>query len=450
MKTYALAGLLSIAGVIPSFADGQELDLSGQINLGFRYYTEDGQYSGQGPAGYYPFIGMQLNGAMGVGPGELVFQFDGLSDDANDRSVFNIQKAYYTQSFDSWDLVIGYNVEDWGVSSGRTIVNVLNARDVSDQVGSSGLIGTPMINANFFTGIGTFSAYVLGGDVSNNYGGQATRERGPFPTYGDFATYQNDDELDFALRYSNYFSVGNGSLDFGLSYYQGTNREAVRLPGCVTTSGPVTPAICEQMSTALRNAYEAGTLNPTSVGEIATVLINEFGIAVASEGPNVLAQVPYYQDIQQFGLTAVYAQGNTQFRFEGFVRETDFERFTAGIIGGDHTFYNIAGADGTLILALEYHFDDRSLLQPTTIFDDDAFLGLNYGLNDTNDSRVEFGLFHDLDTSAQLYSLTLSRRIGDRMRAQISASHVEVGSQPDPLTALDGDTFFEFTLSTFF
>jgi hypothetical protein len=36
------------------------------------------------------------------------------------------------------------------------------------------------------------------------------------------------------------------------------------------------------------------------------------------------------------------------------------------------------------------------------------------------------------------------------MRAQISASHVEVGSQPDPLTALDGDTFFEFTLSTFF
>jgi hypothetical protein len=204
------------------------------------------------------------------------------------------------------------------------------------------------------------------------------------------------------------------------------------------------------MSTALRNAYEAGTLNPTSVGEIATVLINEFGIAVASEGPNVLAQVPYYQDIQQFGLTAVYAQGNTQFRFEGFVRETDFERFTAGIIGGDHTFYNIAGADGTLILALEYHFDDRSLLQPTTIFDDDAFLGLNYGLNDTNDSRVEFGLFHDLDTSAQLYSLTLSRRIGDRMRAQISASHVEVGSQPDPLTALDGDTFFEFTLSTFF
>ncbi|MGI3184099.1 hypothetical protein [Nioella aestuarii] len=450
MKTCAIAGLLSVASAIPALADGPVLDLSGQIDLGFRFYTEDGQYSGQGPAGYYPFIGMQLNGGMSVGPGELVFQFDGLGDDANDRSTFNIQKAYYTQSFDNWDLVVGYNVEDWGVSNGRTIVNVLNARDASNQVGGSELIGTPMLNANFFTGIGTFSAYVLGGDVSSNYGGQATRQRGPFPTYGDFATYQQDDELDVALRYSNYFSVGSGSLDFGLSYYQGTNREAVLLPGCVTTSGPVTPAICDQMSTALRDAYEAGTLTPTSVSEIAALLVSQFGIAVASEGPNVLAQVPYYQDIQQVGLTAVYAQGDTQFRFEGYVRETDNERFTAGIIGGDHTFYDFAGTDGTLILALEYHFDDRSVMQPATIFNDDAFLGLYYSLNDPNDSRVEFGLFQDLESSAQLYSLSLSRRIGDRMRAQISASHVETGSQFDPLTVLDGDTFFEFTLSTFF
>lgn len=446
MKKTGLAVATIMVLTAPALADG----FSGQIDLGFRYYTQDGQYPGQASAGYYPFVGLELDGGIELDAGELVFQFSGLLDDANDRSIFNVQKAYYTNSFDGWDLVVGYNIENWGVSSGRSIVNVLNARDTTDQVGGSAFVGTPMINANFFTEIGTFSAYVLGGDVNNNFGDLATRQRGPVPTYGNFAAYETDDELDFALRYSNFFSLGAGSLDVGLSYYQGTNREAVDLPGCVRTSGVITAAVCDQITAAVRANYEGGGSTLASLAEIAPFLVTNFGIGVALEAPNAMALTPYYQDIRQWGLTAVYAQGNTQLRLEGFLRDTEYEDFMAAIIGGDHTFYDVAGTDGTLILALEYHYDDRSLRQPGTVFDNDAFFGLNYSLNDTNDSRVEFGAFYDLDTSAQLFSLTMSRRIGDRMRAQISASHVEAADGRDPLAAVNRDTFFEFSLSTFF
>lgn len=441
---FAAATILALA--TPAVADV----ISGQIDLGFRYYTEDGQYSGQASAGYYPFIGMELDGALEVGSGELVFQFEALSDDANDRSIFNVQKAYYTRSFENWDLVIGYNIENWGVSSGRTIVNVLNARDTTDRVSSSGLIGTPMINANFFTQIGTFSAYVLGGDVQDNFGGAASRQRGPLYTFGEFAAYEEEDDLDFALRYSNFFSVGPGSLDLGLSYYQGTNRESVGLPGCVMASGPITPAICGQITDSVRANYQAGGATLANETDLGAYLLTNFGPAVAAEAPTVVAMTPYYQDIRQWGLTAVYAQGDTQLRFEGFHRETEYEDFMAAIIGGDYTFQDVAGTDGSLILALEYHFDDRGPRQPATVFDNDAFFGLNYSLNDPSDSRMEFGLFYDLDTESQLYSLSLSRRIGDRMRAQFSASHIEATNAQDPLSLINGDTFFEFTLSTFF
>jgi hypothetical protein len=450
MKFGGWAALASFAFATSALADDLPFDLSGQVDLGVRYYFEDGLYAGQSTAGAYPFVGLQLNGGFSVGGGEFVFQFSGLSDEENDRSILNFQKAYYYQAFESWDLVAGFNVENWGISTGRSLVNVLNARDRANQVGGSDLIGTPMVNANFFTDAGTLSFYVLGGEVQDNFGGPASRQRGPLFTDGDFAAYQDDGELDFALRYSNNFYIGENTLDLGFYYYQGTNREAVSLPGCTSTSGAVTSAVCDQITTSIRNLYEAGGTQPLNAAEMTAYLLANFGAAVAAEAGNIIALAPYYQDIRQWGLTAVYAQGNTQLRFEGFLRDTEYESFAAAIVGGDYTFYDFAGGDGTLTFALEYHFDDRSVRQPTSIFDNDAFLGLNFSANDANDTRGEFGLFYDLDTDAQLYTLSISRRIGERFRAELNVNHVEAAGTGDPLSAVDGDSFVSFTLSTFF
>ena len=431
MKRHGIAFATALVLSAPAYAEENKASITGQFDAGYRYYFTDGQYDGQGEAGFYGFVGFQLNGNLEVGSGELVFKFSGLNDDDNDRSLFNVQKAYYTNRFDNWDLVLGYNIENWGVSNGRTLVNVLNARDQTNQVGSIDLIGTPMANANVFSDVGTFSFYVLGGDVQDNFGGQGTRQRGPFYTDDALTVYEDDNSVGLALRFANSYSLGEGSLDIGASVFKGTSREALRYPGC-NPDGSAEP--CGQFNADLRERFLSGDT------------ISQNG----ADTGGITKLTAFYQEITQYGLTAVYANGNTQLRFEGFLREASDETFGAAIVGGDQSFYNFLGGEGTLIVAAEYHYDDRSFRQPVTVFEDDLFFGVNYSANDTNDSQIDFGVFYDLDDASKIYSLSMSRRIGDRARVAINASHISASDPTDQLFSVDGNSFVEFSLSTFF
>lgn len=429
-------GLLFLICATPAWAQEAEFSISGQVDLGLRHYTQDGAFAGQKGSSVDPFAGLRIDGTLAVGSGEAVLQFSHLQDERNDRSFSNLQKAYYTNNFGNWDIVLGYNIEDWGVSSGRTTVNVLNARNQTNQLGRSDRIGTPMVNANVFTDIGTFSLYALGGEVRDNFGGRATRQRGPIFTDDRLTRYEDDDSLDVALRFTKSYTLGDGSLDIGASVYDGTNREAVLLGGCVQADATVSRALCDQANLTVQNAYEAGSTPIES--------------AIAAGIGSLTALTPYYQEIRQYGLTAVYAQGDTQLRFEGFVREASGESFNAAIIGGDQTFYNAFGGDGTLVAAVEYHYDDRSDRQPVTIYDDDLFLGVNYAHNDTSDTKMDFGLFVDLNEASKIYTMSISRRLGDRFRVGLTANHILSDSDTDPLASADNDSYFEMSVSTFF
>ena len=85
----------------------------------------------------------------------------------------------------------------------------MNAKNRTNQVGNSDLIGTPMANANLFTDFGTFSFYALGDSVRGNFGGRATRQRGPFYTDDGLVRYEDSNSPDFALRYTHEFSLGD-------------------------------------------------------------------------------------------------------------------------------------------------------------------------------------------------------------------------------------------------
>ena len=446
-----LASVIALASACPAMAQEAGIDLSGRFDIGVRNYPEDGSWPGMARAGTYPFYGLQLEGGLSYGATEFVFEYSGILDPHTDQSTSNLQKAYLFHAFDSWDVLAGVNIENWGVSSsGRSIVNVLNAQDEVNTITGGSLIGTPMINANVTTDIGTFSAYLLPSEVEDNFGGTASRSRGPLRTEPDLAFYEREEDVDFALRYSNNFPVGAGALDIGVAYFQGSNRDPLLLAGCSGANGLVTEAVCAQITEAFRNDYLAGNAPPGSLEEGAAFVIANFGLAVALDSVPVLAFSPYYQDMRQLGLTAVYANGDTQLRFEGILRDTRFERFGAAIVGAERRFYGLFDPDDEITLAVEYHYDGRGPMQPTTIFEDDAFFGLLYQANDRNATRAEIGLFYDLDTDAQLYSLSASRRIGDRFRAEFNARYIEATGTGDPLAGIDNGTFFEFTLSTFF
>ncbi len=449
-KTSCVLACLFAAPVSAQTSD--YLSLSAETELGARYYFEDGAFFGQSDAGLYPYFGVRLNADLELEDGAIIGEISGLFDDFNERSVLNIQRLYYTSSFDTWDYLIGYNVEDWGVSNGRTIVNVLNSRDRANQVGDSELLGTPMLNANFFTQIGTFSVYALPGNTIENFGGLNSRYRGPLYTDDDLIAYETDNPLNFAVRFTNNYAVGQGALDVGASFYIGADRESVGLLGCNRPGPGVDAATCNAITAASIANFESGNAAPSTQAEIDAFLATNFGPGVAANAVNfgLLASAPYYQDINQFGLTTVYTQGNTQLRFEGFVRNTEFETFSGAIVGGDYTFNDFMGGAGTLIVSAEYHYDNRSTRQPVTAFADDVFLAAAYSANDTNDTRIDASVFIDVDDDAQLFTLGASRRLGDNVSLGMHASHVDAAPSNDPLSFVDDDSFVEFSLSIFF
>lgn len=459
IKNKIVSPVLAATAAVAMFAGAAQaqapLKVSGQIDFGFRFYPEDGTYAGQSSAGNAFFMGGEFNASMGVGPGNFTLQFTALSDDRDGRSNVNLTKAHYTQVFETWDLLVGYNVENWGVAESRSVLNVMNPVNNTDLSFGQDLVGTPMINANFNTSVGTFSAYALVGFEQPYSAQRSSRGRGPFATYNGRATYEEGEgrNLDVALRFTNNYTVGDGSLDFAASYFNGTSRQPVGLPGCGYTFGGVGAATCDSINAAILNAFQGGFPAGTSGGAFWDFLAanaNDANLGAISAIPSV-GFVPYYQKIQQVGISAVYARGDLQFRFEGAYRKPNGEDGSiAAVIGGDYTWSNFAGTDSTLTVAMEYLYDDRDSRQPLAVFENDVFLGLNYMLNDTRDTRFRLGGFYDLDSQAQLYQLSVSTRLNDNMRAELSAVQVVTDGYNDPLAFIRDDNFLELKFSAFF
>ncbi|MCG6901644.1 MAG: hypothetical protein LJE68_03095 [Rhodobacter sp.] len=429
--------------------------LSGQIDFGFRSYPEAGLFAGQSAAGTGFFIGAEVNGHLGLGDGDVTLQFRALGDDRDGRSGLSLTKAHYTRVFDAWDLLVGYNVENWGVAESRSVLNVINPVDGTDLGFGQDQIGTPMINANFATSLGTISAYALVGFVQPKVPGRNTRARAPWPTFNSRAVFQegNGRNLDVALRFSNNYTLGQGAVDIAASYFNGTSRTAVGLPGCGQPSALVPAVACDTINAVVLEAYENGALAGTSSQAIIDQLagrLDKATLRALSSLPSV-GFIPYYQKVQNFGLSAVYARGDLQLRVEGAYRKPKGENGSfAAVVGGDYSWSGFAGGDGTLTLAVEYLYDGRDARQPAAIFDNDMFLGLNFLMNDTRDTRLQLGGFYDLDTHAQLYQFGLSTRLNDHVRAELSASHARTTGFNDPLAFLGDDTFIELKFSAYF
>lgn len=450
-KIVAAVGLTFLAS--PAVSQDLPLTVSGQFEYSLRNYLQDGLYIGQSDAGTAFNLGVQLNADLDVGPGSATLQYRGFFDKENGRHFNNLQKAYYLTNIGSGDLLIGFNIEDWSVSESSSLVNVLNAQNEAESVSSGDLIGTPMINANFNTGFGSLSAYITFGEVYDNFGDGNSRGRSPLFTQEDRAFYEADDKPDFALRWANNYTLGNGALDLSASVYNGTSRDAVGLPGCVNSVGTITEAVCSGINNAIVSAYENGvgpSGDDAGTGFFDLIDTIDPAILTAVSAIPGFGFVPYYQEIRQIGATAVYSQGNSQLRFEGIYRETSQGDFFAAIVGGEHTFNQFAGGEGDLTFALEYHYDDSDIRQPTNVFENDVFLGANYSMNDVKDTRLQAGVFYDLDTSAKLFNFGLSTRVTDSMRAELNGVSVEADGFNDPLGFIANDNFLELKITSFF
>ncbi|MBR9764068.1 MAG: hypothetical protein GYB53_11235 [Rhodobacteraceae bacterium] len=454
----------AICAALVGQAQAQEASFNASVAFGVRYYFEDGLYVDQSEAGPEGTLEINLNGSQPLGPGQLNFDLDGLVESTSSRNLFNPAELNYSASFGSWSLLAGYHTENWGVAESRSVMNVMNPTNNADPMIEDSLLGTPMVNLNYSTGIGTFSAYALLGFTEPTYAdGDGARFRSPLewdPSRAEYEADEDDRKVDLALRYSGFFNIGAGSLDLQATYFNGTRREAVGLPGCVRSFGPVTEVICDQANQLIQTAYENGLdldldgLDPdtTIIDDILDMIDPDLAddlLALLSNQP-VLGVVPYYQKVEQVGLSGVYALEDLQLRFEASHHETSAGDYLSAVVGGDYTFNNFFSGKGDLTVAVEYLYDDRSPVQPLTIFENDVFLGFNYRFNNTNATELKLGVFHDIDSQARLYTMGLSTRVSDATSIEMNATHVETNGFNDPLAFIDNDSFLELKFTSYF
>lgn len=400
----------------------QGLTFTGEVELAGRYYPQAGLLPGQSGAGVAPIVSGRLGTRKRFDTGSAVFELSGLYNAETGEGYADIPRGYYQYFADDFDLLVGSNIEYWGVSESNRVVDSVNQRYIIDQTVDYISLGQPMVNLNLNLGINsTLSLFGLVYFRDRDPATAETRFRSPILVSNDDAVYEEGDarNFDFAARFRTSQSVLWGGVDLAVSYFEGTNRAPSSLPDtCLTPN--------------------AGFIGATACGN---VIINN---------PQAVSFVPYYHKLRRYGLELVYSNGDLQLTFEGALSDAIGEAYYSAIGGVQYSFGGIGPNGDTLLLVGEYLYDDRSLVQPPTIYEDDVFLGFAYSGNDVAGTSVRGGLYYDLDTHAQIYTVSYSRRIRDAFRLKVAGFGVNAAGTNDPLALAQDDGFLEVSLSYFF
>lgn len=415
-------------GLGPVGVAAEEFRFGGDIELSARYYPEDGLLPGQASSNVTPIVQGSFNASRRLTDGRLVFELSGSYNGETNEGYADLPRGFYQHFGDGFDLLVGSNIEYWGVSESHRVVDVVNQRYVLDQTVDYVSLGQPMVNVNIATGVNsTLSFYGLLGFRERDLGSAATRFRSPVVLNGGDAVFEEGQSrnFDFAVRFRTSFGIGGGGLDLAASYFEGTNRAPSALPSVCLNGAAFSPDQC----------------------------IADLPDEVPDEVPDDLsdfALVPYYAKLRQAGLELVYSFGDLQLTFEGAISRSLDETYYSAIGGAQYTFGGIGSAGGNLVLVGEYLYDDRSFIQPITIYDDDVFLGFSYSGNDVGGTNIRGGVYYDLNSSAQIYTLAYSRRLNDALRFEVSGFMVNSEGTTDPLAVAQNDGYLEVSLAYFF
>jgi len=399
---FALVALAS--GMVAAAAANETFTGTGFVGVEVRTFPDNPEWPGQDDATFHPSI---------FGRIELTAEWDGQAIkitpygrlDAIDghRTHLDLREASYSYRGDGFDLVLGVHQVFWGRAESRHLVNVINQVDFIENFDGEEYLGQPMINGNFVGDWGKLGLFAMTGFRKRTFPDAGGRFRGPFPIAND-AFYESDSgewHVDFAARYENTF----GPLDFGASYFYGTNRE------------------------------------PTFV-------------AIVGPGGTVL--FPYYALMNQAGVDASYVIGDLILKGEAIYRWAQGAPFFATVVGGEYTFTNGIDEGIDLGLLLEYNFDDRSTLATAgttfnALFDNDIFTGARISFRDENDTQILLGLLVDVENGSSYTYVESSTRLADNWRLGVEARLIsgDAGAG-DPLSVVDSDSYVQVRATKYF
>ena len=400
LKPRQAAFLAVVAALLPLSARADDLSLRGTIEPELRVFTQSASSARQKDTDIS--VSGEATGKYIWGDGDqslVVTPFARLDQRDSRRTHWDLREARYGLVMGKWEVRLGFDKVFWGVTEAVHLVDVINQTDlIEDPVKQEARLGQPMLRIRTTQAFGTFDAFVLPYFRERNFPGANGRPAYDIPVDMELTRYESsrkEHHIDGAFRYSHHI----GDIDFGLSYFQGTNRDPILTP------------------------------------------------ALSAQGDLVLA--PFYAQMKQASVDMQATKGAWLYKFEGYWRRELGREYEAATGGIEYTFYGAFGSEGDVGVVAEYALDSRGLMARDP-YENDAFLALRWTANDEASTSFLGGAVVDAETGATGFRFKGERRLGDDYR--LSAEAYFFGNIPrsDPIYSIADDNYLQFRIARFF
>lgn len=319
----------------------------------------------------------------------------------SERSHVDLREANLLWLQGNWEVLAGVGKTFWGALESAHLVDIINQTDAVENIDGEDKLGQPMVRVTRYLPFGAVEGYVMSGFRDRTFSGVGGRFRAEIPVdtnNPEFEASEGRDKVEYALR----FSGSLGSLDYGIGYFNGTSRDPRLL------------------------------LNPVFDG-----MGNPVGATLT----------PFYEEIGQTSVDALWAVGGWLLKAEAYYREDSQEEFLAGGAGAEYTFVGVLGNTDLGVLA-EYLYDNRDT--QLALYQRDLFTALRWVRNDQAGTEVLAGLVRDLDDNSQLGLIEASRRLGERAEMALEIRWLTGFGNNQALSFIDKDDYAQFELRWYF
>jgi hypothetical protein len=356
-------------------ADGGTLTLRGSVGVELRTFTMRPAYALQDRDLVQGSIVGNAKLSWASADNDVVIDvapFLRLDSMDDERSHADLREAAVNVYSEHLDLRLGVSKVYWGVTESRKLVDIVNQTDVVEEPKGDEKLGQPMLMLRGHVADFEAAALFLPAFRPRTFPGAEGRLRPAIPIVEERALYESDERtgrVDVAGRLKGRVD----DFDIGVSYFSGTSREP-------------------------RFEFDGTAL------------------------------VPVYDVIDQAGLDVQATLDQTLLKLEAITRDghrgAGARRFSAVVVGVEHTLSQIADTTWDLGLILEFDWDDRPKSAPPTIYDKDFFVGARFAFNDDGDSSALLGALVDMEKGSVYATLEASTRLYESLRLELEGAFV--------------------------
>lgn len=397
-SSFATIPLFLVCSVITGVSICRAAELSGYLSIEGSYFLKEPIFENQDRNDVSLALQAEMYHEIEDGS-SITFVPFGRIDSADDkRTHFDIRELNYLWLSDRYALRLGIGKVFWGATEFVHLVDIINQTDLVEDIDEEEKLGQPMIYFSALEDWGTIDFFLMPYFRERTFPGKEGRLRTRLVVDTDNERYESGSEsrhIDLAIRYSRTI----GDADFGIYHFKGTGREPTLLLGADSSGNPVL--------------------------------------------------IPFYEQIDQTGLDLQLVAGEWLWKLEALNRTGQGKGYYAAVGGFEYTFHGIAESRINLGLVVEYAYDDR-LDEATTVYQNDAMIGLRLVLNDAADTEFLGAFLKDLDNSSGIINIQASRRFGSDFKVNLEAWAFTRPEPNDPLYAFRDDDFAKLEVAWYY